>query len=110
MTVPIIIDRGRGPEIAGTRITVYDILDYAEDGWHPAEIAAFFRISSREVNAAICYIEDHREEVTAEYQRILARAAQGNNPDLQARLDAGHAQFLERIQERSKTNGQSEKP
>jgi len=23
-----IIDRGRGPEIAGTRITVYDILDY----------------------------------------------------------------------------------
>jgi hypothetical protein len=23
-----IINRGRGPEIAGTRITVYDILDY----------------------------------------------------------------------------------
>jgi uncharacterized protein (DUF433 family) len=23
-----IIDRGRGPEIAGTRITVYDVLDF----------------------------------------------------------------------------------
>ncbi len=23
-----IINRGRGPEIAGTRITVYDIMDY----------------------------------------------------------------------------------
>src|SRR5207253_521809 len=27
-----IIDRGRGPEIAGTRITVYTILEYAD--WH----------------------------------------------------------------------------
>ena len=25
MTQSVIIDRGRGPEIAGTRITVYDI-------------------------------------------------------------------------------------
>jgi uncharacterized protein (DUF433 family) len=29
-----IIDRGRGPEIAGTRITVYDIWDYAKVGHH----------------------------------------------------------------------------
>ena len=43
----VIIDRGRGPEIAGTRITVYDIVDYLEEGWHPTAIAAFFRISSR---------------------------------------------------------------
>ena len=27
-----IIDRGRGPEIAGTRITVYDIWEYARLG------------------------------------------------------------------------------
>ncbi len=26
--MPSIIDRGRGPEIEGTRITVYDIMDY----------------------------------------------------------------------------------
>ena len=29
-----IIDRGRGPEIAGTRITVFDVMDYLENGWH----------------------------------------------------------------------------
>ena len=29
-----IINRGRGPEIEGTRITVYDVLDYARQGWH----------------------------------------------------------------------------
>jgi hypothetical protein len=35
-----IIDRGRGPEIAGTRITVYDILDYTTIGWHHTASAA----------------------------------------------------------------------
>src|SRR5262249_35113813 len=32
---PEIINRGRGPEIAGTRITVYDIMDYYQLGWPP---------------------------------------------------------------------------
>ena len=35
-----IIDRGRGPEIAGTRITVYDVLDYFQEGWREAPGAA----------------------------------------------------------------------
>ena len=30
-----IIDRGRGPELAGTRITVYDVLDYHKEGMAP---------------------------------------------------------------------------
>ena len=80
MAESVIIDRGRGPEIAGTRITVYDIVDYLEEGWHPTAIAAFFRISSREVDASLRYIEEHEEEVRAEYHRILARAAKGNPP------------------------------
>ena len=29
-----IVDRGRGPEFAGTRITVYDVLDYHKTGLH----------------------------------------------------------------------------
>ena len=28
-----IINRGRGPEIEGTRITVYDVMDYLQEGW-----------------------------------------------------------------------------
>jgi uncharacterized protein (DUF433 family) len=38
VTESVIIDRGRGPEIAGTRITVYDIVDYLEEGWHPTSV------------------------------------------------------------------------
>ena len=109
MTESVIIDRGRGPEIAGTRITVYDIVDYLEEGWHPTAIAAFFRISSREVGAALRYIEEHEEEVRAEYQRILARAAKANPPELQSQLDAGHARFPERVRERTRANGRGDR-
>jgi uncharacterized protein (DUF433 family) len=68
-----IIDRGRGPEIAGTRITVYDVMDYYKNGWHRDQIAALFRLSSRDIQAAIDYIESHEEEVKADYQKILDR-------------------------------------
>jgi uncharacterized protein (DUF433 family) len=44
-----IIDRGRGPEIAGTRITVYDVLDYHKTGWHRDMIADTLELSSQQV-------------------------------------------------------------
>ena len=75
-----IINRGRGPEIEGTRITVYTIMDYLKMGWHRDRIAVTFRLSSDEVQAAIDYIESHRDEVTAAYQRILERSANAKNP------------------------------
>ncbi len=83
-----IIDRGRGPEIEGTRITVYDILDYHLDGWHRDMIADNFDISSAQVEIAIRYIDEHRDEVMAVYQKMLERDARGNPPELQAKLDA----------------------
>ncbi len=95
-----IIDRGRGPEIAGSRITVFDVLDYLQEGWDPIEIALFFRLSTRQVDVAVRYIEEHKGEVMDEYQRILERCARGNPPELQAQLDAGHEQFLAMVRER----------
>ena len=83
-----IIDRGRGPEIAGTRITVDDVMDYLKHGWHRDRIAALFRLASRDVQAAIDYIDSHREEVEADYQRILARHHSFQYPpDVQAKVD-----------------------
>ena len=93
LLVDTIIDRGRGPEIAGTRITVYDILDYTTMNWHHTAIAAMFRISSRQVLAAIQYIDDHKDEVMANYHKLLEREARGNPPEMQARLDATHAKY-----------------
>ncbi|MGP0063855.1 MAG: DUF433 domain-containing protein [Isosphaeraceae bacterium] len=95
-----IIDRGRGPELAGTRITVYDVLDDHKTGWHRDMIADTLSLSSQQVEVAIQYIEDHRDEVMADYEEMLARDARGNSPELQAKLDAGHERFLAMVRER----------
>jgi uncharacterized protein (DUF433 family) len=68
-----IIDRGRGPEIAGTRITVYDVVDYLQEGWRCEQIAGLFRLPPEDIQAALQYIEDHKDEVMTAYRRILAR-------------------------------------
>lgn len=75
-----IINRGRGPEIAGTRITVYTIIDFLKRGWHRDLIAVHHRLSSDQVQAAIDYIDTHQDEVMAAYQRILERSANAKNP------------------------------
>jgi len=54
-----IIDRGRGPEIEGTRITVYDVMDYWCKGWQHDQIACPFRLPADDIQAAVRYIETH---------------------------------------------------
>jgi uncharacterized protein (DUF433 family) len=39
-----IINRSRGPEIGGTRITVYDVMDYLQEGWRYGQITGLFRL------------------------------------------------------------------
>ena len=95
-----IINRGRGPEIAGTRITVYDVMDYYKDGWHRDQIAALFRLSSRDIQAAIDYIESHREEVEVEYQKILDRHRNYKYPpEVQAKIDQIQGRAKRRLEE-----------
>ena len=82
-----IIDRGRGPEIAGTRITVYDVMDYVQEGWHAEHIAGVFRLPPEDIQAALQYIEAHRAEVMADYEQILARHRQIQYPpEVQSKL------------------------
>jgi uncharacterized protein (DUF433 family) len=101
-----IIDRGRGPEVEGTRITVYDVLDYHKLGWHRDMIADTLELSAQQVEVAIRYTEEHRDEVMAEYAEMLARDARGNPPELQAKLDAGHERFLAMVTERRRAKSQ----
>jgi uncharacterized protein (DUF433 family) len=65
-----IIHRGRGPELAGIRITVYDLIPYLQAGHGPTYIAAVLGLSTDEVKALMQYIEDHKEEVMAENKKI----------------------------------------
>jgi uncharacterized protein (DUF433 family) len=94
-----IIDRGRGPELAGTRITVYDVLDYHGLGWHRDMIADTLELSSQQVEVALRYIEERRDEVMADYAEMLARDARGNAPELQAKLDRARERLQAKQQE-----------
>jgi uncharacterized protein (DUF433 family) len=89
-----IIDRGRGPELAGTRITVYDIIPYLRAGDGPTSIAAVFRLSTDEVKALIRYIEEHWDEVMAANAIIEERIARGNPPEIEERLRGSREKLL----------------
>jgi uncharacterized protein (DUF433 family) len=93
-----IINRGRGPEIEGTRITVYDVLDYVRHGWHRDRIAALFRLSSRDIQAALDYIDEHHDDVRASYERIRARQqAYQYAPDIAAKIAASRQRAQARL-------------
>ena len=96
---PRIVNYGRGPQIAGSRITVYDVMDYLGDpDWNRESIALLFRLSSADIQAAIDYIEAHREEVEAAYQRILDRHRNYRYPpEVQAKIDESRRRAQELI-------------
>lgn len=100
-----IVDRGRGPEIAGTRITVYTVFEFLRSGWRSEDIAFSLGLRPEQVDAATAYIERHGEEVAAAYDRIMDRIERGNPPELQAKLDAAHERFQAEVQRRRRAAG-----
>jgi uncharacterized protein (DUF433 family) len=91
-----IIDRGRGPELEGTRITVYCIMDYVRAGDPPDQIAQELDLTEEQVRAALEYISAHRDEVEAAYAAILKRVSQPN-PDW---VEAGSAKTWNELRRR----------
>ncbi|MCY3018850.1 MAG: hypothetical protein NTW87_07465 [Planctomycetota bacterium] len=79
-------DRGRGPEIKGTRITVYDVLDYYLPGLHHSVIASILRQPPGHILTAIQYINAHWAEIMPAYRRGREHAWRGNSPEIEARL------------------------
>jgi len=95
-----IIDRGRGPEIEGTRITVYDVVDYWRKGWQQDQIAGLFRLPPDDVQEAVRYIEQHHDEVMADYQRIVERhRSYEYPPEVKVRLRQNREKFQARLAE-----------
>ncbi len=98
-----IIDRGRGPELAASRFTVYDIIPYWKKGRHPAYIAACCGLAQEQVEALIQYIEEHKDEVMAQNQIIEDRIARGNSPEVAAKLQASRGKARAMREELVKT-------
>lgn len=60
-----------GLSIVGTRITLYDIMDYLKADWPPRLIRNWLNLTEKQMTDAMEYIETHRSEVEQEYQLVL---------------------------------------
>jgi uncharacterized protein (DUF433 family) len=83
--------------VAGTRITVWDIVCYLEAKWSHEDIAQILGITVDQVRVAVQYISDNEAQVMEVHRKIEERNARGNPPEIQAKLDAAHARFTEYV-------------
>lgn len=72
-TNALIVETPRGPSLAGTRITVYDVMDYLKGNWSRHFITHIMRITDEQLDAVLAYVAEHKEEVELEYAAILQR-------------------------------------
>lgn len=75
-TCDTVVRTSRGLTIAGTRITLYTIMDHLKDEWPPHLIRDWFNLTDEQMQGVLAYIETHQEEVEAEYQQVLKEAAE----------------------------------
>jgi uncharacterized protein (DUF433 family) len=79
--------------IDGLRITVFDVLHYRQAGRSAAEIAEILPLSLDQIETALRYIEEHKDEVMAVHRQIEERMARGNPPEIEARAHASRAKM-----------------
>src|SRR3954465_9699929 len=89
--------------VEGTRITVWDVVHYLEgDDWSHQQIAGILRLTLEQVEAAVKYIEEHKDEVMAVHRQIEERNARGNPPEIEARLAQSRAKMEAWLTERKR--------
>lgn len=106
-----IIDRGRGPQLSTSRITIQDLFPYFELGYTPEQIIreAMPSLSVGEIEVARRYVAEHREEVVEDDRLIREwNATRKNPPEVEEILRQGKAQRLAWLEHRR--NGRVEAP
>jgi uncharacterized protein (DUF433 family) len=68
---PVVVRTERGLTIAGTRKTLYQVMDYVTEGWPPKLIRDWMDLTDEEIDDVMQYIAEHRAEVEAEYQQVV---------------------------------------
>ena len=70
-TATDIIRTERGLTIAGTRISLYDVIDLLKADYPPKLIRDNFSLTDPQINTALSYIEANQIAVESEYQEVL---------------------------------------
>ncbi|MEM7794787.1 MAG: DUF433 domain-containing protein [Cyanobacteria bacterium P01_C01_bin.118] len=66
-----IIRTERGLTILGTRITLYDVMDYVLAEYPSKFIQGLFELTEEQIDVALAYIEANRAEVETEYEQVI---------------------------------------
>jgi hypothetical protein len=114
---PTVIRTERGLTIAGTRKTLYQVMDCLKEDWPPKLIRSWLDLTEQQMADVLQYIDEHREEVEAEYEYVLRRAEENRqyweerNRERLAAIAAtpptpGHEELRARIQEWKKHRSQ----
>jgi uncharacterized protein (DUF433 family) len=91
----LIHDRGRGHEIVGTRITVYNLLDsFLDPTVTEEEICRVYDLTPLQVAAARAYVLRNPDTILAEHLMIEERLAAGNSPQVRERAEQAKTTFL----------------
>ncbi|MEG4172999.1 MULTISPECIES: DUF433 domain-containing protein [unclassified Microcoleus] len=75
-TQATIIRTERGLTISGTRLTLYDVIDFLKAEYSPKLIRNKFNLTDDQINAALSYIETNRAQIETEYQQVLQTRAE----------------------------------
>src|SRR5262249_32607392 len=107
-----IVDRGRGPQLSTSRVTVQDLVPYFQDGCSDEEIIRWIpSLTPEEICVIKRYIEEHREKVMEQDRRIReSNAARRNPPEVEKILEECKAKLLGLKEQlfRAMTNGEIE--
>ena len=112
MATDLIHDRGRGPEIVGTRITVYNLLpDLLDETMTEGYLCRLYHLTAEQVAAARAYILCHPDTVLAEHLQIEQRMAAGNPPEVIEQMKRTHETFVafrQWLDQRDRTEAQEQ--
>jgi uncharacterized protein (DUF433 family) len=88
-----IIDRGRGPQLSTSRITVQDVVPYLQQNCTNAEIMEVMPVLTvADIQVVQQYVRDHFDEVMEQDRRIRERnASRVTPPEILKILDEGRA-------------------
>jgi uncharacterized protein (DUF433 family) len=91
-----IIDRGRGPQLSTSRVTVQDLVPYFQEGCAYEEIIRWIpTLTAEEIAVVHSYYRDHQPELDEEDRLIRARSADRKNPAwVEKVLDDAHSERL----------------
>lgn len=82
------------PAVRGTRLSIYSIMDFHIAGDSAAFVAESFGIGLEDAQAAMQYIDEHREELMPRYLEIVERNRRGNSSHVEALFAKSHEKLM----------------